>query len=443
MQLGLFSGDEGRPEGAGAVYAPLAERMKPRSADEFVGQEHIMDAGPSLKKMIRLDALSSLILYGPPGTGKTSLARVIAQNTKAEFLTLNAAASGMKEIKESVLKGERNLSMYGRKTVLFIDEIHRFNKLQQDALLPYVENGKVILIGATTENPYFEVNSALISRSVVCRLEKLSVESILKILKNALSSERGLLTYDVVVEDDALRGIAIMADGDARRALGVLEAAVNLKYRMGEKTLIAEEDLYSVRKKNGADNRYDVLSAFIKSMRGSDPNAAVYYLALMLESGEDPMTIARRIVICAAEDVGNADPTALILANAACEATRQVGMPEARIPLAQAATYIACAPKSNAAYLAIEKATADIRQGGDVTVPPYLRDGTAVAMELRHSLESASDEPHYRYPHDYEGGYVRQRYLPEGVKERIYYEPKAFGEEKRLKQYLQTLESWR
>lgn len=431
MDLFDYAGanDEKMSSASGGI-SPLAERMKPKSLDDFVGQKKIMNDGPMLRRMIEQDRLTSLILYGPPGTGKTSLARVIASTTKAEYITINAVIAGIKDIKEAAARGEENLRLYRKKTVLFIDEIHRFNKLQQDALLPYIEKGSLILVGATTENPYFEINSALISRSIVCRLEKLAVQDIVRVLKNALTDERGLLTYSAEAADDVLESIALFADGDARRALNMLEAAVNLKYSLSGNIVIEKDDIFSVRKMTFAsreDNHYDVISAFIKSMRGSDPDAAVYYLAVLIESGEDPMFIARRILICASEDVGNADPMALVVASAASNAVHQLGMPEARISLAQAAIYVATAPKSNAAYMAIDAALDDIGSGAPVEVPPYLRDGTSRSMELRHSLEK--DVEYYKYPHDYEGGYVEQRYLPESLADRKYYAPKEIGGE--------------
>lgn len=455
---------------------PLAERMKPTTLDEFVGQRKIMDGGIKLRQLIEHDRLSSLILHGPPGSGKTSLARVISGTTEADFLTINAVISGIKDIKEAAAKGEKNKKLFGKKTLLFIDEIHRFNKTQQDALLPYIEKGDLILVGATTENPYFSVNSALISRSMVCRLEKLEKEDIIEILKRAISSEKGLKTYGVKPEEGALEAIAEFSDGDARRALNILEASVNLKYSLAGDIVIGVEDVYAARKltfANKADNHYDVISAFIKSMRGSDPDAAVYYLAVMLESGEDPMFIARRILICASEDVGNADPMALVVASAAVNAVHQLGLPEARIPLAQAATYIAAAPKSNAAYLAVDAALSDIREGSSIEVPYYLRDGTSISMEMRQALrqkERAGDageetaqggtgegaygsqqgkkvDDHfcgrashtYLYPHNYEGGYVKQRYLPEEVEGRRYYRPKDIGLERELSNRLKKL----
>lgn len=440
-QLDLFTSGPNNTSAKDNKNAPLAERMKPERIEDYIGQEHIMERGVFLKKMIADDRLSSLILYGPPGTGKTSLARVIARSTKAEFITINAVISGIKDIKAAVSRGEENLSLYGRRTVLFIDEIHRFNKLQQDALLPNVESGSIILIGATTENPYFEVNSALISRSIVCRLEKLSKEHLVGILRRAISDERGLMMYDVRIDDGTLDLIAQFSDGDARRALSILESAVLLKSNLKEPVVIEKEDIYSTRKlsfTNREDNHYDVISAFIKSMRGSDPQAAVYYLAYLLESGEDPMFIARRILICASEDIGNADPMALVVASAACQAVMQLGMPEARIPLAQAVTYLSSAPKSNASYLAIDSAIREIRSGSSTVVPRYLRDGTSLSLELRHALEGS--EPVYLYPHDFEGGYVKQVYLPEELSGKIFYEPKEIGKEKELKEYLNRLE---
>ncbi len=481
-QLNLFSGDQSNAFGSGNSSAPLAERMKPKTLDDFVGQLNIMEKG-GLRKMIEQDALSSIILYGPPGTGKTSLARIVAASTKSHFITLNAVSAGIKDIKAAAAKGEENLALYGKKTVLFIDEVHRFNKLQQDALLPYVEAGQLVMIGATTENPYFEVNSALISRSMVFRLEKLGEDDIVKILKRAIDSEKGLKLFSVVADDDVLRLIARAADGDARRALTVLGNAVSLKSSLAGEVVIEEEDVIGARKlgfANKADNHYDLASAFIKSMRGSDADAAVFYLALLIESGEDPAFIARRIVIAASEDVGNADPQALVVANAAAQAALLVGLPEARIILSQAATYVASAPKSNAAYLAIDRAIMDIKSGVSTAVPHYLKDGTAQFLEKKYGASSqkvideksmSEDEgmsfenqnknsenqltssgkldnkttklgisqEYYKYPHDYENGYVAQQYLPYELGSRAYYEPKNIGFEKEIKTRIEKL----
>ena len=347
--------------------APLAERMKPENLDDFIGQSAIMGEGKLLPKLIQSDRLTSIILYGPPGTGKTSLAKVIAKRTEAMFVTINAVTAGIKDIREAVEHAKDQLAMYQKRTVLFIDEIHRFNKNQQDALLPFVEDGTFILIGATTENPYFEVNSALISRSSVFRLTKLEVNDIVTILKRALKDQKlGLGMYPIKIEEKHLAYIADMAAGDARRALNILELAVISKADLSDEIQITLEDIEDCLQmkamdydKNG-DNHYDIISAFIKSMRGSDPDATLYYLGKMIEGGEDPRFIARRIVICASEDVGNADPMALILANNAAQAVDFIGFPEGRIILAQAATYVATAPKSNAAYLGINEVIDDL-----------------------------------------------------------------------------------
>lgn len=417
------------------VSKPLAERMKPRTLEEFEGQEAIMSAGGSLERMIQSDSLTSLILHGPPGSGKTSLARIIAATTKAEFITVNAVVAGIKDIKDAAVRGEDNLKLYGRRTILFIDEIHRFNKLQQDALLPYVETGKIILIGATTENPYFEVNPALLSRALVFKLSKLSVADIVKILERAISDkDRGLGTYHIQLEEGILETIAKIADGDARRALTTLEMAVNLAPAMASEIILNKDSIYAVQKmsiSNREDFHYDVTSAFIKSMRGTDPDAALHYLAHLLAMGEDPMFIARRICICASEDVGNADPMALVLASSAMNAVHLVGMPEARIILAQAATYVAMAPKSNAAYLGIDRAMKDIEDGLPTDVPTYLRDGTSLSLELRKGLGEEAVET-YQYPHDYPGSVTDQAYLPEGLRNKRYYEPKGNGFESEI-----------
>jgi putative ATPase len=426
--------------------APLAERMKPKSLEDFVGQEHIVGEGKLLRKLIELDKLSSIILYGPPGSGKTSLAKVIANSTSSDFLTLNAVTSGVKDIRESIETAKANSSMYGRKTILFIDEIHRFNKSQQDALLPFVENGTVILIGATTENPYYEINNALISRSSVFRLNDLDEGEIESIVKSAVSDgERGLGMLDVSIDSDALFYLASKASGDARKALNALElAALTTEKKDGAITIDVETIKNSMQQggfgydKDG-DTHYDIASAFIKSMRGSDPDATLHYLARMIEGGETVEFISRRIMILASEDIGNADPAALTLAVSAAQAVERIGMPEGRIILSQAAVYMACAPKSNACYTAIDDAISDIRKGGIMKVPHYLKDGTASSMAMKNEkdVEDQFSEYRYKYPHDFEGGYVEQEYMPDGVKGRKYYSPKEAGFESDIRKRLQ------
>ncbi len=419
--------------------APLAERMKPLSIDEFVGQHDILGEGTLLRRMIKADQLRSIILYGPTGIGKTSIARIIANMTASQFLSINAVTSGIKDIKQAIEKAEYKL-LQGSRTVLFIDEIHRFNKAQQDALLPFVENGTIILIGATTENPYFEVNRALISRTLVFRLKPLQEDQIITLLKRALTSERGLASLAPIVSDEAIDYLASFCYGDARKALNALELAVlSTDLNQNGELLISKDDIAASfqRKdinydKNG-DQHYDVISAFIKSMRGSDPDAAIHYLARMLAAGEDPMFIARRVVIAASEDVGNANPNALVLATAAMQAVNFVGMPEARIALAQAVTYIACSPKSNKAYLAINQAISDTEKVDIGVVPAHLRDSSyKAAKTFGHGVD-------YQYPHDFENGYVKQQYLPDALLDRRYYQPTERGAEKRLKQYLEYL----
>ncbi len=423
--------------------SPLAVRMRPRTLDEMVGQTHIIGKDRLLYRAIKADKLSSLIFYGPPGTGKTTLAKVIANTTSAQFVQMNATTSGKKDMERAVDQAKDALGMYGSRTILFIDEIHRFNKAQQDYLLPYVEDGTVILIGATTENPYFEVNSALISRSKIFRLEPLSREDIVSLIKTAVyDEERGMGVYGASITDEAADFIADMAAGDARAALNAVELGV-MTTEPGEdgKILIDLETAGECiqRKvlgydKNG-DNHYDVISAFIKSMRGSDPDAAAYYLARMLDAGEDPRFIARRIMICASEDVGNADPKALPLAVAASLATERIGLPEARIILAQAAIYVAGAPKSNASYLAIDKAMETVRHGKTAAVPPHLRDGHySGAAEFGHGIG-------YKYAHDYPEHYVRQQYLPDAITGDRFYEPTENGYEKNIKDRLTRLRS--
>ena len=421
--------------------APLAERMKPDTLEAFIGQENIMGDDKLLTKLIRTDRLTSIILYGPPGSGKTSLAKVIAKRTEAEFISMNAVTSGVKDIREAVEQAKNQLAMYQKRSVLFIDEIHRFNKSQQDALLPFVEDGTFILVGATTENPYFEVNSALISRSSVFRLTKLTTENIITILKNALKDDRrGLGMYPIEIAEDTVSYIADIAAGDARRALNIIELAVLSKADLSDRIVISMEDVEDCIQmkavdydKNG-DNHYDITSAFIKSMRGSDPDAALFYLGKMIAGGEDPRFIARRIVICAAEDVGNADPMALIVSNNAAQAVDFIGMPEGRILLAQAVTYVACAPKSNAAYLGIDEVLEDLGNIQTGSIPYYLKDGTSLALERKYISGEKSKK--YDYPHSYESHYIKQQYLPDAIKDKRYYRPTELGYESVITAYL-------
>ncbi len=421
--------------------SPLAERMKPETLEEFFGQEKILGEGRLLTKLIEADRLGSIILHGPPGSGKTSLAKIIAKRTQAEFVSLNAVTSGVKDIREMVQFAKDNLSLYQKRTILFIDEIHRFNKSQQDALLPFVEDGTLVLIGATTENPYFEVNGALISRSSVFRLEKLDVDELLKILRRALSdSQKGMGMYEVDIEDSVLEHIAEMAAGDARRALNILELSILSKPDLSGKIAVTHQDVeeclqtnYMAYDKSG-DNHYDIVSAFIKSMRGSDPDAAVYYLGKMIYGGEDPRFIARRIVICASEDVGNADPMALVVANNAAQAVDFIGWPEGRIILSQAATYVASAPKSNAAYNAINEVMEDLSTGETGTIPYHLKDGTSLKLERKYGQMTTSEK--YKYPHDFKNGFVKQQYLPDAIAEKRYYRPTENGKEKEIAAYL-------
>ena len=404
------------------ISKPLAYRMMPKTLDEYVGQEHILGKDKILYRTIQADRLSSIILWGPPGCGKTSLARVISNTTKNKFYRINAVTSGVADIKKVIEETQNLLLNPTGKCILFIDEIHRFNKLQQDALLPYVENGTVILIGATTENPYFEVNKALISRSMVCKLEPLSIDDVFKVLKNAVTSEDGLKSFNVKIEDSTLRKIAETSSGDVRNALNGLEIAV-LTTKMDESGYItitdeiAKESVQNKKvifDKNG-DSHYDNISAFIKSMRGSDPDAAVFYLARALAGGEDPMFLARRIVICAAEDVGMANPNALVVANAAMQAIHMIGMPEARILLAEATVYIATSKKSNAAYLAIDKALNDVNTKETGEVPMHIRNAPVEDMQ------NFGYHNGYKYPHDYPGHYVEQQYLPDEMLGTKYY----------------------
>ena len=419
--------------------APLAVRMRPKTLEDVVGQEHILAKDKLLYRAIKADRIRSIIFYGPPGTGKTSLAMVIAGTTRSGFLQMNATVAGKKDIMEVVDQAKHELSFSGRRTILFIDEIHRFNKAQQDALLPYVEDGTVILIGATTENPYFEVNKALVSRSQIFLLEKLKAPDIEKLLRRAAAGDERLAAQKVTLTDEAARFLAEMADGDARTALNALElgamtTAADDCGRIIIDLAVAEECIQrrAIRYDKDGDEHYDIISAFIKSMRGSDADAAVYYLARMLYAGEDPKFIVRRVIICAAEDVGNADPRALEVAVAAARAVEFVGMPEARIILSQAVCYVAAAPKSNAAYLAVDQALRDVKNITISSIPVYLKDAHyAGAKDLGHSG--------YLYAHDYPHHYVRQQYLPDELAGRQYYQPTQQGYERKISEWLEYL----
>ena len=425
----------------GTQDAPLAARMRPTTLEEFVGQEQIVGKDKLLYRAIKGDRLGSLIFYGPPGTGKTTLAKIIANTTKSEFVQINATTAGIKDIKDTVTAAKERLGMFGKKTILLIDAIHRFNKTQQDTLLPHVEDGTLVLIGATTENPYFEVNRALVSRSVIFSLEPLRQKDIASLLRRALADEeKGLGSYHAKMDEDALDFLSNTANGDARAALNALELAVLTTDPdddgMIHITLSVAEDCIQRRAlqyDKGGDNHYDTISAFIKSMRGSDPDAALYYLAKMIYAGEDPKFIARRVVICAAEDVGNADPHALQVAVSAMQAVNFIGMPEGRIPLAQAVTYVSCAPKSNAAYLGIDKALADVRNVQIKGVPPHLRDGHYSGS---HDLGNAIG---YKYAHDYPNHYVEQQYLPDELVGTVYYDMSNNGVERRMKEHMKRL----
>ena len=420
--------------------APLASRIRPRTLEEFVGQTHILSKGSQLYRSIQADKLTSVIFYGPSGTGKTTLAKVIANTTSADFKQLNATVAGKKDMVDVVEQAKVTRGAYGRKTILFIDEIHRFNKAQQDYLLPFVEDGTIILIGATTENPYFEVNSALISRSMIFELKPLEQEDIRKIVETALSdTERGMGMYHAKIDEDALSFISDFAGGDARVALNAIELAVlTTEPENGEIRLTSEILEQCVQRKNvrydkNGDNHYDTISAFIKSMRGSDPDAAIYYLAKMLYAGEDVNFIARRIMICAAEDVGCADPRALQLAVAAQQAVHVIGMPEARIILAEAVLYVAGAPKSNSAIMAIDEAMEAVRTTDIKTVPPHLQDAHYDgAGKLGHGVG-------YQYAHDYPEHYVKQQYLPDELVGKTFYHPGSLGYEKTMKERLDRL----
>ncbi len=401
---------------------PLAYRMRPNTLEEYVGQEHLLGKNKILYRTIKADRLSSIILFGPPGCGKTSLARVISRTTNYKFYQINATTAGVSDIKRVVEETQNFMMNPKGKSILFIDEIHRFNKLQQDALLPYVENGTIILIGATTENPYFEVNKALISRSMVFKLEPLNEKDILKVLKLSLEKEEGLKSYNIKIEEETLEKIAIASNGDVRTALNGLEIAVlttelssdGFIHITDEVVAQSMQNRKAIFDKNG-DSHYDNISAFIKSLRGSDADAAVFYLARALNAGEDPMFLARRIVISSSEDVGMANPNALVIANSAMQAVNMVGMPEARIILAEAAVYVANSPKSNASYLAINKALEDVKTKNTGEVPMHIRNAPIEGMRNLGYNEG------YLYPHDFPGHYVEQQYLPDEMKDIKYY----------------------
>lgn len=420
--------------------APLASRMRPTTLDEVVGQQHIIGKDKLLYRAIKADKLGSLIFYGPPGTGKTTLAKVIANTTSAEFQQINATVAGKKDMEEVVHAAKNLLGMYQRRTILFIDEIHRFNKGQQDYLLPYVEDGTITLIGATTENPYFEVNGALLSRSRVFELKALEKEDVKTLIKRAVyDKEKGMGSFKADIDEDALEFLADVSGGDARSALNAVELGVLTTERSVDGQIhitleVASECIQKrvVRYDKGGDNHYDTISAFIKSMRGSDPDAAVYYLAKMLYAGEDIKFIARRIMICASEDVGNADPMALTVAVSAAQAVERIGMPEAQIILSQAVTYVASAPKSNAAVNAIFAANENVKMY-KTTVPAHLQDSHYKgSQKLGHGVG-------YKYAHDYPNHYVKQQYLPDEIKDARFYEPGDLGYEKTIKEYLEKL----
>lgn len=420
--------------------SPLALRLRPKTLEEVVGQQHIIGKDKLLYRAIKADKLSSIIFYGPPGTGKTTLAKVIANTTSANFTQINATVAGKKDMEEVVRQAKDNQGMYGKKTILFVDEIHRFNKGQQDYLLPFVEDGTLILIGATTENPYFEVNGALISRSSIFELKPLEKEDIRRLIMRALTDEeRGMGSYHAIIDEDALEFLADICGGDARNALNAIELGVLTTERSEDGKIHITIDVVSeciqkrvVRYDKGGDNHYDTISAFIKSMRGSDPDAAVFYLAKMLYAGEDVKFIARRIMICASEDVGNADPMAISVAVAAAQAVERVGMPEAQIILSQAVLYVATAPKSNSAVNAIMAANAAVR-AHKTTVPSHLQDA--------HYKGSANlgRGTGYKYAHDYPNHYVEQQYLPEEIKDMQFYEPSDMGYEKEIQEHFRRI----
>jgi putative ATPase len=421
--------------------SPLASRMRPRTLDEVVGQEHIIGKDKLLYRAIAADKLSSIILYGPPGTGKTTIAKVIAGTTSAEFMQINATSAGKKDMQDVVEKAKENLGMFQKKTILFIDEIHRFNKGQQDYLLPFVEDGTIILIGATTENPYFEVNGALLSRSIIFELKTLKKEDIAKLLDRAVTNtDRGMGSFHAVLHPEAREFLADVAGGDARTALNAIELGVLTTKRSEDGNIhitleVAQECIQKrvLRYDKEGDNHYDTVSAFIKSMRGSDPDAAIYYLARMLYAGESVTFIARRIMVCAAEDVSNADPQALVVATAASQAVERIGMPEAKIILAQAAAYVACAPKSNSAAMAIQEALNYVESHPNYKIPAHLQDAHyKSAAKLGHGVG-------YQYAHNFPNHYVKQQYLPDEVEGETFYELSNMGYEDKLAKYLNQI----
>jgi len=420
------------------VLKPLAERMRPETLGEFIGQEHLLGKGKMLYRAIVTDNISSAIFYGPPGVGKTTLARIIAGYTKANFIEMSAVNTGTSDVKKIIADADNNLKLYGKKTILFLDEVHRWSKNQQDLLLPSVEKGLIVLIGATTENPFFEVNKALLSRSMIFQLNSLTDEEIKKALNNAVKSPKGFGNLEIEAEPEALNYFAVNSSGDVRKALNALEMAVKTSGKENGRIIITAEDAKEcIQRKmalydKGADSHYDTISAFIKSMRGSDPDAAVYYLGKMLDAGEDPVFIARRILVHASEDVGMADSNAIQVAASAMTAATTIGMPECRINLAHAAIYVACAPKSDSVISAIDSALSDVKNKRDSGVPPYLMDAHYKGAEkLGHGTG-------YLYPHAY-GGFVKQQYLPDSHKNNVYYKPTENGMELRIRERLKRL----
>lgn len=421
--------------------SPLAARMRPTTLDEVVGQQHIIGKDKLLYRAIKADKIRSIILYGPPGTGKTTLAKVIANTTKAEFLQINATVAGKKDMEDVVDKAKNNFGMYQKKTILFVDEIHRFNKGQQDYLLPFVEDGTITLIGATTENPYFEVNGALLSRSVIFELKPLSCEDIAELVHRAVYDEqKGMGSYGAAIDEEAVQFLADMADGDARHALNAVELGIMTTDRSADGKIhitrdVAQECIQRkvARYDKDGDNHYDTISAFIKSIRGSDPDAAVYYLARMLDAGEDPKFIARRMMVSASEDIGNADPQALQVAVAASLAVERLGLPEGRITLSQAASYLATAPKSNSSICAIDDASQEVAQSGNLPIPSHLQDAHyKSAGKLGHGIG-------YKYSHDYPNHYVKQQYLPYELNGKEFYSPSGNGYELKIRDHMKFL----